>query len=81
MTEQETTAPQGNDRELCVCGHEYHLHGLEDDGTRGLCIRDEWCRCPGFQPQHEDEEIPPSPALAELWGAWADWTMEQIGDE
>jgi hypothetical protein len=44
-----------NDRELCVCGHEMRLHSLEADGTRGLCIRDEWCECPGFQPSHSDE--------------------------
>jgi hypothetical protein len=58
MTEQETAAAPVNDRELCVCSHELRLHSREADGTRGLCIRDEWCRCPGFQPQHEGEEIP-----------------------
>lgn len=75
-----------NDRELCVCNHELRLHSLEADGTRGLCIRDEWCHCPGFRPQHVDEEIPPpapsmSSAMVEVWGAWAEGILEQIGDE
>jgi len=36
--------------DLCVCGHERQLHGRNPDGTLGLCIRDEWCLCPGYHP-------------------------------
>lgn len=44
--------PRAHD--LCVCGHERQLHGRNPDGTLGLCIRDEWCLCPGYQPaEHE----------------------------
>lgn len=45
--------------DLCICGHEAHLHGREADGTRGICIRDEWCECPGYHPNADYE--PPEP--------------------
>lgn len=37
---------------LCVCGHERGLHHPEPGG---LCIKDEWCQCPGYTPRADDE--------------------------
>jgi len=61
MNERSENAHRSTDEhshDLCVCGHEAHLHGREADGTRGICIRDEWCECPGY---HPNADYDPSP--------------------
>lgn len=53
MTDSQNAPVSAEDR--CVCGHDRSLHGRESDGTLGLCIKDEWCQCPGYMPRASDE--------------------------
>lgn len=61
-------SPLTNENDLCVCGHELRLHSHETDGTRGLCIKDEWCQCGGYHPNEDYQRVAGEPETAEHRG-------------